>query len=151
MKQMSMAALVVESMVSDIPLIQEDVLLLNITEGGLHLRAHNGAAYFYDPDGDWAMHNGVIPTGCLCRLNDFLVTLQGFSGRLHIYCARRMSMCDDGQARRTRQQLYLAIPGKQARGNWCYRGGAKGGGRANTEAMTRNLVQSAPAPRVALG
>ena len=71
------AALLAEEIKITFTSIHEDVLMLHLIEGGKHLRAHNGVAYFFDPEGCWLMFSGVIPTGCLVRIKDFFLTLEG--------------------------------------------------------------------------
>ena len=69
-------------------LIQEDVLLLNIVEGGEYLRVDTDAAYSNDIERCWPGHNGVIPIGSHCHVDKFLLVLQGLFYKLHKYLRR---------------------------------------------------------------
>ena len=77
-RQLPVAALLVERVKLSIMSIHEDVLMLYLAEGEEHLRAHCGVAYFFDPEACWVMFSGVIPTGCLVRLKTFFLRLEGF-------------------------------------------------------------------------
>lgn len=62
--------------------IRDEVAILHIIEGGRHLRAFNGVAYFYDPCGAWLMHTGVTPAGTVGRVSLFMIRLEGAWRRL---------------------------------------------------------------------
>lgn len=68
--------------------LREQVLLMWIMAGGVHLRAHTGSCYFYHDDGAFVPYKGVPPENTFALVKTFLLELEGIFRTLPAKCER---------------------------------------------------------------